>query len=212
MPLTGTHSESAVSLHRPAILALVGLSLLAASLSAFRAVRTYLDDASVGVVLASVAALLALAAAVIAVRAQRWAAIPLGGALVLELLVLNEYVEVAPPRLINMIPLLFALALALVPGRRATTQRPTVESPVGNVMITVALMLMVPIGLVYLTTGLIAPTPDLFGVYLVFALLLAAAVWLAQRGSRWVVAVPIVSAALWPLVVWAGESYLDWSP
>ena len=84
--------------------------------------------------------------------------------------------------------------------------------PYRSVATIIALVLMVPIGFVYLVTGLIAPSPDVFGAYVLFALLLGGAVWLARRRSWWVVAIPIVSIGIWPLMAWAGETYLDWSP
>lgn len=196
---------------RSPTIAVVGLSLIAATVSALRAVRTGLDDRSTGVVLAVTASLLALAAAVTVLRSLRLAALPLAGALLLELLVLNGNVGVAPPRLINAIPLICALALTLVPGRSGNQGPPAPGSPHRRVATVIALALMVPIGFAYLSTGLIAPSPDVFGAYVLYAVLLGGAVWLARRGSWWVVAVPIVSVGIWPLMVWAGESYLDWS-
>ena len=207
-----TSLNSSTTVSRRLVLAVVGFALIAAGLSAVRAVRTGLDDGATGAVLAAAASLLAMAAAAAAFRSLRLAALPLAGSVLLELLVLDRYVNVAPPRLINAIPLMFALALALVPGRSSTERSPSPGSPQHQVAAIVALALMVPIGFAYLVTGLVAPAPDVFGAYVLFALLLGGAVWLARRRSWWVVAVPIVSAGMWPLMVWAGETYLDWSP
>ena len=146
-----------------------------------------------------------------ALRSLRSAAVPLAGALLLELLVLSV-IDVAPPRLVNAIPLMFALALALVFGRPGPEQSPAQGSPQRRVATAAALALMAPIGVAYLSTGLVAPSPDVLGAYALFGLLLGGAVWLARRRSWWVIAVPIVSAGIWPLMVWAGETYLNWSP
>lgn len=193
------------------VIAVVGLSLVAAAISAFRAIRTDLDGGSSGVVLASMAAVLALVAAATATRSLRSAALPLTVAVLLELLVLNGGSGVAPPRLVNAIPLLFALSLALVGDRLPVGRSPEVSSPPQTIAITVALASMVPIGFAYLATGLVAPMPDVIIAYALYALLLGSAVWLARRRSWWVVAVPFLSAGLWPLMVWAGETFLDWS-
>lgn len=211
MHVTPTSLDRSTTPSRRVVVVVVGFSLIAAAVSAWRAVRTGLDGGSTGVVLAAVASLLAAAGAATAVRSLRLAALPLAGAVFLELIVLDGY-DVAPPRLINAIPLMFALALALVFGRSSTERSPARASRQRNVATIVALALMVPIGFAYLATGLVAPAPDLFGAYALFALLLGGAVWLARRRSWWVVAVPVVSAGIWPVMLWIGETYLDWSP
>jgi len=209
-PTATTPLDSVATVSRSAVIAVVGFSLIAAAVSAVRAVRTDVDDGSIGVVLAASASLLAVAGAVTAFRSLRLAAVPLAVALLMELVVLNEYVDIAPPRLVNVIPLMFALGL--VSGRSSTERSPTAGSRQRKVATIVALVLMVPIGFAYLATGLFAPSPDVYGAYALFAFLLGGAVWLARRRSWWVVAVPLVSVGIWPLMVWAGETYLDWSP
>lgn len=212
MPVRTKRVADVRTIGRSPSIAIVGLSLIAAVISTWRAVHTDLDHRSTGVVLAVTVSVLALAAAVTSFQRLRLAALPLSAALLLELLVLTEYVDVAPPRLVNAIPLMFALALALVPGRSRTTRSRPLGSPQYKVATTIALVLMAPIGFAYLSTGLVAPSPDVFGAYALFILLLSGALWLARRRSWWVVAVPIVSVGIWPLMVWAGETYLDWSP
>ena len=106
---------------------------------------------------------------------------------------------------------MFALAVALVSGRPGPEQSPAQRSPQPRVATAAALALMVPSGFAYLSTGLVAPSPYVFGAY-AFGLLLGGAVWLAHRRSWLIVAVPIVSAGIWPLMVLAGETYLNWSP
>jgi len=210
--VTPTAPDRAATVSLRLVLVVAGFALIAAIVSAVRAVRTGLDDGSTGVVLAAVASLLALLGAAAAFRSLRQAALLLAGPLLLELLVLDRYGNVAPPRLVNAIPLMFALALALVFGRSSTERSPALGSHRQKLATIVALALMAPIGFVYLVTGLVAPVPDVYGAYAIFALLLGGAVWLARRRSWWVVAMPIVSAAIWPLMIWAGESFLDWSP
>lgn len=192
------------------------LSLAAAALFTVRAVRTASGDglppdhpATAGVLLAATAVLLSVAAAALALRSTRLAALPLATVLSLELVVLGDYV--APPRLLAALPLIGALALALVPRAPARPPHSSPPDRTRQVLTAVALVLMAPIGFFYLTTGLVAPAPDVFGAYAVFALLVAVAVHLARRRSWWVLAVPPVSAALWFLVLWVGESALGWS-
>ncbi len=210
--MTPTSPDRSATVSLRLRVAVAAFALIAATVSAVRAVRTGLDGGSTGVVLAAVASLLALLGAAAAFRSLRLAALLLSGPLLLELLVLDRYGNVAPPRLINAIPLMFALALALVFERSSTGRSPARGSRLQKIATIVALALMAPIGLVYLVTGLVAPVPDVYGAYTIFALLLGGAVWLARRRSWWVVAMPIVSAGIWPLMIWAGETYLDWSP
>ena len=61
-----------------------------------------------------------------------------------------------------------------------------------------------------LVTGLVAPVPDLFGVYAVFPALAVLVVRLGRRRSWWVLAVPPVTAELWFLLMWIGEAPLGW--
>lgn len=211
-PVTPTSTDSLETVSVRVTSAVAGFAFLAAVVSAVRAVRTGLDGGSTGVALAAVASLLALLGAAAAFRSLRLAALVIAVALLLELLILDRYGNVAPPRLINAIPLLFALALALVSGLSRTERSAVGGSRLQKIATIVALALMVPIGFTYFVTGLVAPTPDVYGAYTIFALLLGGAVWLARRRSWWVVAVPIVSAGIWPLMVWAGETYLNWSP
>ncbi len=203
------------------VLAQVLLALLAAAILAFRAVRTAIDGPAVGTVwvvagvgLASVAALMALGAAVVARRPGRWSAGLLAGALGWELVVLGAVA--APPRLIAALPLVLALALAVLPGRPADSPRTRSDpgTPRGAprlVAAVLALGLMVPVGFFHLASGLVVPVPWLLGVYVLFGVEAFVAVRLASRRSWWVLACPAVAAALLFAVVWAGETYLGWT-
>ena len=213
------------SLSRGRSVAVLALSLLAALILVFRAIRTATQDGPladfevVGIVQASIAAVLAIAGAAMAARSGRRAALPIGGALVVEVLLLHA---LAPPRLITAIPLLFALALVMVPARpegdtrtgdtRTGDTRTGDARTVRNVLTVVALGLMVPVGFAYLATGLVAPAPDLLGAYALFAVLLTATVRLAVRRSWWVVAMPLLSVGFFVLMLQLGERFLDWSP
>lgn len=194
-------------------------SMLAAAILAARAVRTAVGDGLAGgdpsvsgTLLAASAALVAVAAAAIAFRSPRAAALPLGLLLVLELVLLDRYV--APPRLVTAIPLVFAIALALVrPGTAVARPSTSGTARTGQTIVTVvALLLMVPVGFFYLLTGLVAPAPDVYGAYALFAGLVGIAVLLARRGSWWVLAVPVASAGLWFAMLWVGQTWLDWQP
>ncbi len=195
------------------------LSLTAAAVFAYRIVAELVgrgvpdarDPSTTGVSLGIAALVLALGGAAVA-RRPRLAAALLIGALALELTVLGEHL--APPRLVAALPLIGALALALTARGRsdssgaAATQATTRARAALTV---VAFALMVPIGFFYLTTGLVAPAPDVFLAYALFAVLVTTAVLLARRRSWWVLAVPPVSAGLWFLLLWVGESLWGWS-
>jgi len=76
----------------------------------------------------------------------------------------------------------------------------------------VALLLMLPVGFQYLVSGLVVPAPDLYGMYALFALLLAGTAILARRRSWWVLAVPPLAAGLWFLLISIGGQYFGWQP
>ncbi|MEO7980294.1 MAG: hypothetical protein ABI807_05325 [Sporichthyaceae bacterium] len=161
----------------------------------------------------------AVAAAVLLLASRRRpAAAALALTLGLELFVLD--VLAAPPRLVTALPLSLALALFLAarPSRADVDSSPAEPGdppgapplPVRTAASVVALLLMLPVGLQYLLSGLVVPTPDLFGMYAVFAIQLAAAAVLAGRRSWWVLAVPPIAAALWFLLISLGSHYLAW--
>ena len=76
----------------------------------------------------------------------------------------------------------------------------------------VALVLMLPVGFQYLLSGLVVPSPDIFGMYALFGLLLAGAALLARRRSWWVLALPPLSAGLWFLLITIGGRFWGWQP
>lgn len=88
---------------------------------------------------------------------------------------------------------------------------PAQSTTVKNVLTVVALALMVPVGFAFFATGLVASGPELIGAYALFAGLLTGAAWLAVRRSWWVVAMPILSAGVFFLMLWIGERFLDWA-
>lgn len=211
-------SRADTGARRPTVAAQAGTSLLAAAVFAVRAVRTGLgdglpdgQDSTPGLLLAVAATLVAVAAAALAWLSARAAVVPLVVLLAAEFLVLDDYV--APPRLLAALPLVFALALALV--RPGAPERPTAAgtaSGTQRVLTVLAFLLMAPVGFFYLSTGLVAPAPDVFGAYALFAVLVGVAVLLARRRSRWVIAVPVAAAGLWFAMLWLGEAVLGWSP
>jgi hypothetical protein len=122
----------------------------------------------------------------------------------LGLVVLGRFLAWPDP--VMLVPPIFAIAaLLVVEGRPAVA-----ASGWRAAAAVVGLAAKAPVGVVYLTTGLVAPVPDLFGVYAVFAALAVLAVRLARRRSWWVLVVPAVSAGLWFLLMWLGETYLGW--
>ncbi len=212
-------STNATGSRRLGMLAQSVLALLAAVVSGYRAI---LSDSPAVITAAFVAALLALVAAAVSTKSQRRAIAPLIGALLLELTILGN---AAPPRLINAIPLLFATALAyalgppepavlnpMAPtGRQFLTQKRLPNPPAKSIATLISLVVLGPIGLAYLAIGLIAPSPDVYVSYLLYAGLITTAVSLAYRRSWWVVAMPPVSVAAFMLMVQAGVALRGWS-
>lgn len=203
-------------------LTLVAACGLAAAVFVFRAVRTLVDGWPpsgadvVGAVLALLAAALTVLAVLMARRDLRRAGIPLAWALLLELALLDQFA--APPRYVAALPIMLALAVALVPevrGRRDASARGeagTATDPWRRVTTVIAFVLMLPVGFAYLSSGLVAPVPDVFAVYLIFGFFVAGAVRLASMRSLWVLAVPFVASGTWLLMIWMGESFLGWAP
>jgi len=178
----------------------------AAIVSILRAVRT---DEARGVALASIAALLALGAAVATFRSRRWAAIPLAVALLMELTVLLNVV--APPRIVNAIPLLFALGLAIAPAGWDPVRVPLASGQMRSLVAVVSIGLMVPLGVAYLIgPNIFAPYPDIYVSYLLYAVLVTVTMVVARRRSWWIAAMPFVSTGLFLLMVQIGVAYRDW--
>lgn len=209
---TGPSRSGAVLGH----LGIVGFALLAGTIFGVRVIRTGTgvavpdgSAASTGVLLGLLAVLLSFLGAALVTRG-RAAVPPLVLALVLELSVLDRFLS--PPRLVTAIPLVFALALALVPARTSPGRDAQSLDRARTAAVVVAMLLMIPVGFFYLVTGLVAPAPDVFGAYALFGVLVLATAVLARRRTWWTLAMPPASAGLWFLMLWAGETYLDWQP
>lgn len=191
---------------RVAQLTQASLCGIAAVVSILRAFRT---DEAAGMALASIAALLALGAAAVTFRSPRWAAIPLGTALLMELTVLLG--QVAPPRIVNAIPLVFALGLAVSPPGSTPARAPQANERLRGLVVVASIGLMVPLGFAFLVAPhIIAPFPDIYVSYLVYAVLVTITVVLARRRTWWIVVMPFVSMGLFVLMVAIGVAYRDW--
>ena len=195
------------------------LALVAATVLAWRAVRTVNgqgapDDGTAAHVLGAtitgaVSALTVTAAIMLLAGRGRIAAAALTVALALELFVLDRFA--APPRLVTSLPLALALVLFLANGTSrvgAATPPRSLRTAAG----VVSLLLMLPIGFLYLMSGLVVPAPDLYGMYALFAGLLAGAGLLTRRRSWWVLAIPPAAAALWFALIWLGGQFWGWQP
>ena len=191
----------------------VGLALVAATILGFRAARTAIGQAVPEVDTTShllvalavgVAASLTVAAAVLLLAGRRGPALAaLGVTLLMELVILGAVAS--PPRLIAALPLGLAMALFVL-------TRPVPAGAPRTAAAVVALLLMLPVGFQYLVSGLVVPAPDLYGMYALFALLLAGTAILARRRSWWVLAVPPLAAGLWFLLISIGGQYFGWQP
>jgi len=69
---------------------------------------------------------------------------------------------------------------------------------------------MLAIGYIYLVSGLAAPAWAMALLAVVWVGLVATAVRLARYGSLLVLAVPLVAAAVWVVVVLVGGEFLGW--
>lgn len=208
-----------------------GLALLAAAVFGLRTVRTAIGQAApqagtaahlLGAVLTGASGALAVAAAIFLLAGRRRpAAVCLAVTLGLELFVLD--LVAAPPRLVTALPLGLALALFLAtrPGPDVPIDEMTVldgseaaaaARPLRTAAAVSALVLMLPTGFLYLMSGLVVPTPDLFAMYALFAGLLVGAVLLARERSWWVLGVPPASVGVWFLLIRAGGQYWGWQP
>lgn len=212
-----SRSPDRPSSERVTVMTQAGLCGFAAIVSILRAVRTgtlehqgvEVPDETRGVALASIAALLALGAAAVTFRSRRWAAIPLAAALLMELTVLLNVV--APPRIVNAIPLLFALGLAIAPAGWDPVRVSVASGQMRSLVAVVSIGLMVPLGLAYLIgPHIIAPYPDIYISYLLYAVLVTVTMVLARRRSWWIAAIPFVSTGLFLLMVQIGVAYRDW--
>ncbi|MBA2769681.1 MAG: hypothetical protein H0U35_11240 [Sporichthyaceae bacterium] len=191
----------------------VGLALVAATILGFRAARTAIGQAVpevdttshlLGALAVGVAASLTVAAAVLLLAGRRGPALAaLGVTLLMELVILGAVAS--PPRLIAALPLGLAMALFVL-------TRPVPAGAPRTAAAVVALLLMLPVGFQYLVSGLVVPAPDLYGMYALFALLLAGTAILARRRSWWVLAVPPLAAGLWFLLISIGGQYFGWQP
>ena len=205
--------------------------MLAATVLGLRTVRTAMGQAVpqasstahlFGAVLTGASGALAVAAAMFLLAGRRrLAAVCLAVTLGLELFVLD--LVAAPPRLVTALPLGLSLALILAtrPGADAHSDEMAVlygtgtaapARPLQTAAGVSALVLMFPIGFLYLMSGLVVPGPDLFAMYALFAGLLVGAVLLARRPSWWVLGVPPAAAGLWFLLIWLGGQYWGWQP
>jgi hypothetical protein len=191
---------------RTARTAQVGLCALAAAVTLVRAART---DETSGVVLASVAATAALAAAITSFRHRHRAAVPLLVAIAMEVTVLLS--SVAPPRIVNVIPLLFALGLAVIPtdGARPRSDREHRSIRVVVTGLSVASMTILGVAFV-IGPNIIAPYPDIFVSYVLYAALVAVTVALARRQSWWIAAMPPIALGTFLLMVQIGATFRDW--
>ena len=94
-------------------------------------------------------------------------------------------------------------------GQQATGERRRSLWP--GVAAGVALLAMAPVGFFYAVSGLVVPGPWLFLLWLLYGVLLAAAVWLTRRRSYAVLAVPVVAGVAWFAIISAGEAWWGWT-
>jgi hypothetical protein len=63
----------------------------------------------------------------------------------------------------------------------------------------------------YASSGLVAPTWAVAGLLAIWAALLLIGLRLRTRRPVWMLLVPVLDAAIWVAVVWAGDVFLGWT-
>jgi hypothetical protein len=91
----------------------------------------------------------------------------------------------------------------------AAPSRPGVLPVVAAV---VAGLLHLVCGYFYLASGLVAPGWAVLALLVWWLVLAVTGVRLALRRSYWVLAVPVVAAVTWVVVLWFGGEVLGWRP
>ncbi len=188
----------------------VAFSVLAAAILAIRAFFTATQPGYLGwaaLILCALAALSSVAAAVAVARGSAWA-LP-GVALAVVLAAVVEVMPVAPPRLVSLLAALVAGAAAAASARE--NDAPTSRAGWQTVLGWVAFGLYLPIGLLYLISGLVVP---LYGVALLLAawtVLLIVLFRLLATRPAWTLLIPALAVALWVGVLAFGGSVLNWT-
>ncbi len=201
------------------------------ALLAYRAVRTFGADPygtlepAAGVAV-GLLALTAFATALMAARLSPRASPRRAGALgVVTLIgaVLVDWLPVAPPRLIHLLPLSVAAGLLLV----ATPAASTGTGPEGSGATTtlagppaagrrwaaigwVGLALHVAVGVPYLVSGLVAPLYGVLLLWIVWGLLLVVLLRVHAGRPAWALVVPFAALATWYAVLHLGGAALGW--
>jgi hypothetical protein len=186
----------------------VAFSVLAAAILGIRAffTATQLDGPGWAVVCA-LAALSNVAAAVAVARGSAWA-LP-GVALAVVLAAVVEVVPVAPPRLVSLLAALVAGAAAVASARE--NDAPASRASWQTVLGWVAFGLYLPIGLLYLISGLVVPVYGGTLLLAAWALLLIVLFRLLATRPAWALLIPALAVALWVGVLAFGGSVLDWT-
>ncbi len=85
------------------------------------------------------------------------------------------------------------------------------RKPVWTVMLrAIGFLLMVPVALLYVSSGLIVPTPYLFVLWALWGAFLVVMI-VKRHDWHIVLASPFVALALWFAILWAGGTFLGWT-
>lgn len=148
----------------------------------------------------------ALAAAVTAVRAPAWSRglvlVAIAGAAV------ADYLPVAPPRFIALVPLAVAAGLMFVSPGAPVARRSAWALAVGWL----GLVAHAAVGWLYLASGLVAPGYGVLLLWALWVILLVIAIRLLRARPVWTPVIPATAAGLWLLVMYLGEVLLGWQP
>jgi hypothetical protein len=76
----------------------------------------------------------------------------------------------------------------------------------------IALLLHLALGVFpFGASGLLAPVEGVALLFVLWAVLLAGAVWLLLRRPAWTIAAPIATVVVWLVVVGIGDAFFGWT-
>jgi hypothetical protein len=93
-----------------------------------------------------------------------------------------------------------------------TSPAASTERRPGQIAVAVlAGLVHVVVGYFYLAGGLLIPGAVLYPLWVLWVLLAVALVWLAVKGSWWTIAIPLVAAAIFVLMLVLGDQVFGWT-
>jgi hypothetical protein len=127
----------------------------------------------------------------------------------IALAVVAETLPAGPPRLLPLLPLLVAFAADLVSPGQATRARRLASWQL--VLGWLAFAVHLPVGLLYLVSGLVVPEYGIAVLLAIWTLLLVVLLRLPTSRPAYALLVPATAFALWVGVLAFGGAFLGWT-